>query len=271
MPRSANPGVSRILPRSPFSQRAPSTVNFSSKIASPCARRPNTATNAAPQAASASAPASGVSGMRRKRLIAGGGRVCTLARSMRRLETRLDGPILIEPRVFGDERGFFQETYRRNVYAELGIPEEMVQDNHSRSGARIVRGMHFQVGAGAAKLVRCARGAILDVMVDLRKGSPTFGQWEGFKLTDENHHIAYCPVGFAHGFCVLSDVADVMYKQSSYYDDDNERGISYRDPDVGIEWPFPLDELIVSERDAAAPTLAEVQDELPFRYESASP
>jgi dTDP-4-dehydrorhamnose 3,5-epimerase len=185
---------------------------------------------------------------------------------MKALQTRLDGPVLIEPRVLGDERGFFQETYRRNVYTELGIPDEFVQDNHSRSGAGIVRGMHFQIGRGAAKLVRCARGAIYDVVVDLRKGSPTFGEWEGFELSDENHHIVYCPVGFAHGFCVLSDAADVMYKQSSYYDDDLERGISYRDPDVGIEWPVPLDDLTPSERDSGAPTLAEIADDLPFRY-----
>jgi dTDP-4-dehydrorhamnose 3,5-epimerase len=185
---------------------------------------------------------------------------------MERLETRLDGPILLRPRVFGDERGFFQETYRRSAYAELGIGDEMVQDNHSRSAAKIVRGMHFQIGRGTAKLVRCARGAIYDVMVDLRKGSQTFGQWEGFELSDENFHIAYCPVGFAHGFCVLSDVADVMYKQSSYYDDDLERGISYRDPEVGIEWPIPVDELIPSERDAGAPTLSEIAAELPFSY-----
>src|SRR5580765_1745255 len=105
---------------------------------------------------------------------------------MERLETRLDGPILLRPKVFGDERGFFQETYRRSLYAELGIGEEMVQDNHSRSAAKIVRGMHFQIGDGAAKLVRCARGAIYDVMVDLRQGSPTFGEWEGFELSDEN-------------------------------------------------------------------------------------
>jgi dTDP-4-dehydrorhamnose 3,5-epimerase len=185
---------------------------------------------------------------------------------MERLETRLDGPILLKPKVFGDERGFFAETYRRSVYAELGIPEEMPQDNHSRSAGKIVRGMHFQIGEGAAKLVRCARGAIYDVMVDLRKGSPTFGQWEGFELSDENFHIAYCPVGFAHGFCVLSDIADVMYKQSRYYDDDLERGLSYRDPDVGIEWPIPVDELIASDRDAAAPTLREVENDLPFTW-----
>ena len=185
---------------------------------------------------------------------------------MERLDTRLDGPILLKPKVFGDERGFFMESYRRSVYTELGIPEEMPQDNHSRSGAKIVRGMHFQIGAGAAKLVRCARGAIYDVVVDLRKGSPTYGQWEGFELSDENFHIVYCPVGFAHGFCVLSEVADVMYKQSRYYDDQFERGISYKDPDVAIEWPVPVDELIPSQRDAAAPTLKEIEDELPFVY-----
>jgi dTDP-4-dehydrorhamnose 3,5-epimerase len=185
---------------------------------------------------------------------------------MERLETRLDGPILLKPKVFGDERGFFAETYRRSVYADLGIPEEMPQDNHSRSAAKIVRGMHFQIGDGAAKLVRAARGAIYDVVVDLRKGSPTFGEWEGFELSDENFHMLYCPIGFAHGFCVLSDVADVMYKQSNYYADETERGISYRDPDVGIEWPIPVDELVPSERDASAPTLREVEAELPFRY-----
>lgn len=185
---------------------------------------------------------------------------------MRTIETRLDGPILLEPVVHGDERGFFTETYRRSVFMELGIEEEMVQDNHSRSDAKIVRGMHFQIGDGVAKLVRCGRGAIYDVVVDLRKGSPTYGQWEGFELTDENHHMVYCPVGFAHGFCVLSDIADVFYKQSRYYSDELERGISYRDPAVGIEWPIPVDELIPSERDAGAPTLAEIEDELPFKY-----
>ena len=187
---------------------------------------------------------------------------------MERLATRLDGPILIAPRVLGDERGFFCETYRRGVFSDLGIPEEMVQDNHSRSGYGIVRGMHFQIGKGAAKLVRCARGAIYDVVVDIRRGSPTFGQWEGFELTEENMRMAYCPVGFAHGFCVLSDVADVMYKQSNYYSDDSERGIAYNDPEVGIEWPVPVADLIPSARDASAPRLSEVVDELPFRYEA---
>ena len=184
---------------------------------------------------------------------------------MQQVETRLDGPILIAPRVIGDGRGFFAETYRRSVFSELGIPEEMVQDNHSRSAKGIVRGMHFQIGDGAAKLVRCARGRILDVMVDLRRGSPTFGEWEGFELSDENMRMAYCPIGFAHGFCVLSDAgADVMYKQSNYYSDENERGIAYNDPDIGIDWQLPTDELIPSQRDAGAPLLRDVADDLPF-------
>ena len=135
---------------------------------------------------------------------------------MRRLETHLDGPILLEPTVHGDERGFFVETARANVLAELGVTDTFVQDNHSRSAHGVLRGMHFQ--PGMAKLVRCARGRILDVVVDIRPDSPSFGRWEGFELNDENHHQLYCPDGFAHGFCVLSDVADVVYKFSDYYD-----------------------------------------------------
>ena len=185
---------------------------------------------------------------------------------MRRLETRLDGPVLIEPRKLSDDRGFFCETYRRSVFEELGVPEEMVQDNHSRSSRGIVRGMHFQIGAGAAKLVRCARGAIVDVMVDIRRGSPTFGEWEAFELDEDNLRAVYCPIGFAHGFCVVSDVADVMYKQSNYYADGTERGIAYNDPDVAIEWPLPAAELIPSARDASAPLLRDVEAELPFVY-----
>jgi dTDP-4-dehydrorhamnose 3,5-epimerase len=183
-----------------------------------------------------------------------------------RLETTIDGVCLIQPQLFGDERGFFVETYRRNEFAELGITEEMVQDNHSRSKHGIVRGMHFQIGDGASKLVRCGRGTIVDVVVDLRRGSPTYGEWEAFELSDENGRIVYCPIGFAHGFCVVSEIADVFYKQSNYYSDERERGFKYDDPDVGIEWPLPTDELIPSERDATAPTLAEVADGLPFEY-----
>lgn len=186
---------------------------------------------------------------------------------MKRLETRLDGPILIEPKVFRDERGFFHESYRRSTYTELGIADEFVQDNHSRSGKGIVRGMHFQIGDGMSKLVRCARGAILDVVVDIRRGSPTFGQWEGFELTDENLHQLYVPIGFAHGFCTLSDIADVIYKCGGYYDGELERGISYRDPEVAIEWPAEI-ELFPSQRDSEAPNLSEIADELPFVYET---
>lgn len=185
---------------------------------------------------------------------------------MRSVPTRLPGPIVVEPVVHGDERGFFSESYRREAFAELGIEDDFVQDNHSRSRQGVVRGMHFQVGDGMAKLVRCARGEIVDVVVDLRSGSPTFAQWEAVELSDRNLRQLYCPVGFAHGFCVLSEVADVMYKCSAYYDETIERGIAYDDPDVGIEWPEI--ELAVSQRDADAPRLREVQAELPFVYEA---
>jgi dTDP-4-dehydrorhamnose 3,5-epimerase len=181
------------------------------------------------------------------------------------LETRLEGPLLLEPRAFADDRGFFVETYRRSELAELGIADEFVQDNHSRSTRGVLRGMHFQVGRGISKLVRCARGEVFDVLVDLRRGSPTYGQWEGFTLSDVNRHLLYVPIGFAHGFCVLSDVADVIYKQDGYYSD-LEREIAYDDPEIGIEWPLPEGELAVSERDAAAPLLADVAAELPFDY-----
>jgi len=188
---------------------------------------------------------------------------------LERLQSRLDGPLLIAPKVFGDERGFFCETYRHSLMTELGIAEQMVQDNHSRSSRGVVRGMHFQVGAGTAKLVRCARGAIFDVVVDLRRGSPTYGEWEGFELTEENMHLLYCPIGFAHGFCVTSDTADVIYKQSNYYSDEVERGIAFDDPDIGIVWPLPPEQLIVSKRDAHAPRLSEIADSLPFEFAAA--
>ena len=184
---------------------------------------------------------------------------------MERLDTRLAGPVLIAPTVHPDARGFFHETYRRDVYARLGVDVEFVQDNHSRSTRGVVRGMHFQIGDGQAKLIRCARGAIVDAIVDVRRGSPTFGEWEAFELDDENLHQLFVPVGFAHGFCVVSEIADVVYKCSSYYDGEIERGIRYDDPDVGIEWPAGL-ELEVSERDATAPALRDLQDGLPFAY-----
>ena len=141
-----------------------------------------------------------------------------------------------------------------------------MQENHSRSTRGVVRGLHFQVGEGIAKLVRCGRGRILDVAVDLRRGSPTYGQWEGAELDDESMRQLYVPAGFAHGFCALSDVADVIYKQTGYYDPALERGIAWNDPEIGIDWSLPAEELTVSERDAAAPTLQAIADELPFEW-----
>jgi dTDP-4-dehydrorhamnose 3,5-epimerase len=183
---------------------------------------------------------------------------------MERLETRLEGPILLRPDVHGDARGFLIESFRASVLEDLGVRHEWVQDNHSRSARGVVRGMHFQVGGGMAKLVRCARGAIVDVLVDIRRGSPSFGEWEAFELDDERLDVLYAPIGFAHGFCVTSEVADVVYRCSTYFDPETERGFSYRDPDVGIEWPDL--ELADSERDRSAPRLAEIAGELPFEY-----
>ncbi|HVF78636.1 MAG TPA: dTDP-4-dehydrorhamnose 3,5-epimerase [Solirubrobacteraceae bacterium] len=182
---------------------------------------------------------------------------------MRVIDTRLEGPILIEPAVHGDARGFFLESYRANVWAQHGIDDVFVQDNHSRSGRGVLRGMHFSIGAGQAKLVRCARGSILDVLVDLRRDSPTYGEWEAHELDDERARQLYVPIGFAHGFCVLSDIADVTYKCSTYYDAAAERGFRYDDPAVGIEWPQDI-ELIVSQRDVEAPALREIAGELSF-------
>ena len=183
---------------------------------------------------------------------------------MRRLPTRLDGVVHIEPVVHADTRGFFLETFRRDELAAIGVDCEFVQDNHSRSQRGVLRGMHFSVGEGQAKLVRCARGAIVDVVVDIRRGSPTFAKWESFRLDDESHRQLFVPIGFAHGFCVVSETADVVYKCSSYYDSAVERTLAYDDPAIGIEWP-DLD-LIVSDRDADAPRLGEIADELPFDY-----
>jgi dTDP-4-dehydrorhamnose 3,5-epimerase len=186
---------------------------------------------------------------------------------MQTLPTKLSGPIVIAPAVHGDDRGFFVETYRASALEDLGIPDMFVQDNHSRSRRGIVRGMHYQ--PGQAKLVRCARGAILDVVVDIRRGSPQFGEWEGQVLDDTDHRQLYVPDGFAHGFCVLSELADVTYKVSSYYDPNRESGFMFNDPAVGIEWPTDIGDLVVSQRDREAPTLAEREPTLPYQYSDA--
>ena len=182
---------------------------------------------------------------------------------MQRLAAKLSGPMLIQPTVHGDKRGFFLESYRRSTFADLGIVDDFVQDNQSRSRRGVVRGMHFQ--PGMAKLVRCVRGGILDVVVDIRCGSPAFGQWEAFELNDTTHHQLYCPNGFAHGFCVLSDVADVIYGCTTYYNPQAEGGFRYDDPQVGIEWPR-AGQLTPSARDASAPLLSEIANTLPFVY-----
>jgi dTDP-4-dehydrorhamnose 3,5-epimerase len=174
--------------------------------------------------------------------------------SFRRLETELDELVLIEPSVHGDERGFLVETYRESALAELGIEVEFVQDNQSRSRGPVLRGIHMQ--RGQAKLVRCPRGRIWDVAVDLRPGSPTFRHWEGHELDGERHRQLFVPAGFGHGFCLLSDEADVLYRLSSYYDPTLEAGVAWDDPELGIEWP--IDDPVLSERDRSAPSLAEV-------------
>src|SRR5688572_256759 len=184
---------------------------------------------------------------------------------MQRLSTRLDGLVLLQPAVHGDERGFFAETWRADAWTTAGVPAGFVQDNHSRSRRGTLRGIHFQTHPGQGKLVRVARGRVLDVAVDLRRGSPTFGRWESFELDDTRGRQLWIPVGFGHGFCVLSDEADVVYKCTAYYDGATEAGISFADPDVGIEWPRAV-ELLYSERDRTAPSLAEVADSLPFSY-----
>ena len=181
-----------------------------------------------------------------------------------RITTRIDGPVLLAPPLHGDERGFFLETYRADAWAAHGIPTTFVQDNHSRSKRGTVRGIHFQTHPGQGKLVRCARGTVWDVVVDLRRGSPTFGEWEAVELDDVHGWQLWIPVGFGHGFCVLSDVADFVYKCTAYYDPGTEAGIRFDDPEVGIAWPLPADELLYSQRDRDAPPLSAVAGSLPF-------
>lgn len=179
-----------------------------------------------------------------------------------RIKTKISDLILLEAAAHGDERGFLLESFRADAWRELGIDCEFVQENHSRSAKGILRGLHFQTSPGQAKLVRCVRGTIWDVAVDLRRESPTYRQWEGMELSDANHRQLFVPVGFGHGFCVLSDVADVAYKLSSYYEPETEGGIRWDDPDVGVRWP--VEEPLLSARDQEAPTLAEIGSELPF-------
>lgn len=175
--------------------------------------------------------------------------------------TRLEGPLLIEVPVFADERGFFFEAFRRDPYRNAGIDADFMQDNHSRSVRGTIRAFHFQADPGQPKLVRVARGCAWDVVVDIRHSSPTFGDWESFDLDDERNLQLYVPVGFAHGFCAVSEVVDLIYKVGSYYDSATERGIAWDDPGLGIPWP--TNKPVVSDRDRHNPTLAQIADQLP--------
>lgn len=176
---------------------------------------------------------------------------------MKARPTELPGVLVIEPKRFGDDRGFFMETYRKSIFTELGIAVDFVQDNHSRSVGGTLRGLHYQVVEEQAKLVRCARGRILDIAVDIRKGSPTFGKWVAEELSDENGLQMFVPAGFAHGFYALTD-CDLVYKCSRYFAPEHDRGIAWNDPDIGIQWPGEPEHL--SSKDAALPPLADVDD-----------
>ena len=168
----------------------------------------------------------------------------------------LAGILVIEPKCFGDSRGFFMETYQNERYVAAGITDRFVQDNHSRSSKGILRGLHFTKERPQAQIVTVMRGSVFDVVVDLRRDSPTFSQWFGLELGENGPRQVYMPPGFAHGFCVLSDWADLHYKVSEYYDPADEGGLLWNDPDIGIQWPVTSPEL--SSRDAAYPALKEM-------------
>lgn len=174
---------------------------------------------------------------------------------MRIIETRLPGVLLIEPQVFGDERGFFQEIWQSDRYTDNGIAGPFVQDNLSRSSKGVLRGLHFQEPGPQGKLVQVISGAVFDVAVDIRKGSPTFGEWVGEELSETNHRQLWVPQGFAHGFCVVSESADFIYKCDAPYHPADEHAIRYDDPDIGIAWP--VTNPLLSERDSGAPRLCD--------------
>lgn len=174
--------------------------------------------------------------------------------------TPIPGVILFKPKAFGDSRGFFQEIFRSNTYTEAGLSKPFVQDNHSRSSQGILRGLHYQLPTLQGKLVYVPRGRVFDVAVDIRWGSPTFGQWYGAILDDENHHQLWVPEGFAHGFYVLSETVDFIYKCTEYYQPAEDAGFLWNDPQVGVNWPL-LGEAKTSPKDAAAPCLKDIPKE----------
>ena len=172
---------------------------------------------------------------------------------MQVVETRLPDVLLLEPKVFGDPRGFFMESWNRQTFADLGLDLDFVQDNHSRSARGVLRGLHYQLNQPQGKLVRVTSGAVFDVAVDLRRSSPQFGQWTGHELSAENQCMLWVPPGFAHGFLVLSDSADFLYKTTAYYAPQWDRGIRWDDPEIGVQWPLAL-----------APTLSGKDQVLPL-------
>jgi dTDP-4-dehydrorhamnose 3,5-epimerase len=177
---------------------------------------------------------------------------------VKRIDTNLPGVCVIEPDIFGDDRGFFMETYNQRAFAKIGINCTFVQDNQSRSQRGVVRGLHFQLAQPQAKLVRVTLGEVYDVAVDVRIGSETFGRWTGVTLSDENKHMFFVPEGFAHGFCVISEVAEFAYKCSDFYAPDEERGIIWNDPELAIDWPIGDAAPLLSPKDAAYGPLSEM-------------
>jgi dTDP-4-dehydrorhamnose 3,5-epimerase len=175
---------------------------------------------------------------------------------MKVIPTALLGVVIIEPKVFGDARGFFLETFHATRYAEAGIPGPFVQDNHSHSAKGVLRGLHFQKQYPQGKLVQVTSGTVFDVAVDIRRNSPTFGKWVGITLIAEEHKQFYLPAGFAHGFCVLSDYADFHYKCTDYYHPEDEGSVRWNDPDINIQWP--MTQPILSNKDAQAPYLKDL-------------
>ena len=165
---------------------------------------------------------------------------------------------LLTPRAFGDDRGFFLESFNAAVFAEAGLPVEWLQDNHSRSARGVLRGLHYQLNNPQGKLVRVTRGSVFDVAVDVRRSSPSFGKWVGAELSDTNFRMLYVPPGFAHGFLVLSDVADFCYKCTSLWDQPSDRSLRWNDPAIGIEWPLEGEPQLAG-KDAAAPLLADAE------------
>ncbi len=181
---------------------------------------------------------------------------------MKVIETAIPGLLILEPKVFGDARGFFMESYNAKVFGDAtGLAPDFVQDNHSRSARGVLRGLHYQIEQAQGKLVRAVRGSVFDVAVDLRRSSPTFGQWAGVELSEDNHRQLWIPPGFAHGFLVTSESADFLYKTTDYYAPQHERSLAWNDPTVGVAWPLHLlgGAPLLSAKDVAGKALADCE------------